>query len=139
MVFIFQKRRKLFQQVSAQRVQDNSCWDVFTFFFLNFIYAFIFGRAVLPCTCGKRVRLFAVASHCGNFSSCRVRALGRVGTAVAAHGLSCSGACVIFEKQGMNLCAPHRRVILNHWTASEVPKNVFMHASLHQRARISER
>ena len=29
-------------------------------------------------------------------------------------------ACVIFEKQGMNLRALHQQVIVNHWTAREV-------------------
>ena len=71
-------------------------------------------------SCGERVLLSVVASHSGDFSSCRAWALGCVGTVVVAHGRSHSVARVIFEKQGMNLRALHQQVILNHWTAREV-------------------
>ena len=46
--------------------------------------------------------------------------LGAVGTVAVVHGRSCSVARVIFEKQGMNLCALHQQVILNRWTARGV-------------------
>ena len=46
--------------------------------------------------------------------------LGAVGTVAVVHRRSCSVARVIFEKQGMNLCALHQQVILNRWTARGV-------------------
>ena len=63
--------------------------------------------------CGVR------ASHCGSFSCWGAQALGgtgfsscgaRVGSVVAAPGLSCSTACGIFLVQGLNLS-------LLHWQA----------------------
>ena len=38
----------------------------------------------------------ARASHCGGFSCCGARALGRMGSVVLAQGLSCPRACRIF-------------------------------------------
>ena len=54
------------------------------------------------------------------FSCWRAQALGRMGSVVVAHGLSCPMAYEIFLDQGSNLCPLHWRWILNHGTAREV-------------------
>ena len=51
--------------------------------------------------CGAR------ASHCGGFSRCGAQALGRAGSVVVMHGLSCSAACGFFPDQGSNPCPLH--------------------------------
>ena len=68
----------------------------------------------------------ARASHCGGFSCCGARALGRAGSVLvapglcstgsvgAAHGLSCSVACGILPDRRSNLC-------LLHWQADSLP------------------
>ena len=57
--------------------------------------------------CGKQGLLSNCGtwtSHCGGFSCCRAWALGRVGSVVVAHGLSCSVPYGIFLDQESNLC-----------------------------------
>ena len=64
-------------------------------------------------------------SSCSAWTSCcfscwRAQALGRMGSVVVAHGLSCPMAYGIFLDQGSNLCPLHWPWILNHGTAREV-------------------
>ena len=47
------------------------------------------------------------ASHCGDFSCCRARALSPWASVVVAPGLSCSTECGIFPDQGLNPCPLH--------------------------------
>ena len=71
----------------------------------------------------QRVRLLSSrqvrASHCGGFSCCGERVLGKqssvaaahgllsAGSVVLAHGLRCSVACGIFPDQELNPCPLH--------------------------------
>ena len=94
------------------------------FFFLNFIYLFIY---VWLCWIFVSVRgLSPVAASGGHSSSlCEglspsrpllLRSTGsrRAGSAVVAHGLSCSAACGILPDQGSNPCPLH-------WQADSQP------------------
>ena len=54
------------------------------------------------------------ASHCGDFSCCRARALSPWASVVVAPGLSCSTECGIFPDQGLNPCPLH-------WQADSLP------------------
>ena len=61
----------------------------------------------------------AWASHRSEFYCCDAQ-----GSAVAAHGLSCSTACGIFLDQWWNLCPLYCRRILNHWRTREVHQEI---------------
>ena len=99
----------------------------FLFFFLNtfIIYLFIYLLAVLGLrfcarafsSCGKRGPLSS--SRCAGLSlswPLLLRSTGsrRAGSAVVAHGPSCSAACGILPDQGSNPCALH-------WQADSQP------------------
>ena len=80
----------------------------------------------LAAAAGAPLWLWSRASRRGSFSCCGTQALGtrasvvatcrlssfglwalELGSAVVAHSLSCSAACVIFLDQGSNLCSLH--------------------------------
>ena len=67
-----------------------------------------FGEPGLLSSCG------AQAFHCGSFSFGGARAPELVGPVAVMHGLSCPMACGVFLDQGLNLCPPVVRRILNH-------------------------
>ena len=100
--------------------------------FLKFIYLFIFGCVGSSFLCdGFRffvsVRRLSLVAASGGHSSTRCAGLSlsqphllrgtgsrRSGSAVVAHGLSCSTACGIFPDQGSNPCPLH-------WQADSQP------------------
>ena len=64
-------------------------------------------------------------SSCSAWTSCcfscgGAQALGRTGSIVVAHGLSCRMAYGIFLDQGSNVCPLHWRWILKHWATREI-------------------
>ena len=59
--------------------------------------------------CGLLSSCSAWASHCGGSSCCVLQAPGHTGSAVVAHGLSCSAACRILLECGLNRCPPQGR------------------------------
>ena len=89
---------------------------LFFIFFINlFIYFWL-------CWVFVSVRGISLAAASGGHSSSRcaglplsrpllLRSTGsrRAGSAVVAHGPSCSAACGIFPDQGWNPCPPHRQ------------------------------
>ena len=108
---------------------------LFFCFFLNLFYFYFYfwlHWVFALSSCRERGPLFIVrASHCGGLSCCRARALGArapgarasaavarglqsAGSAVVAHGPSCSTARGILPDQGSNTCTPH-------WQADSQP------------------
>ena len=95
------------------------------FFFFNFTYLFIYlFLAVLGlCFCARAFSSCGERGHsssqCAGLSLSRpllLRSTGsrRTGSAVVAHGLSCSAACGIFPDQSSNPCPLH-------WQADSQP------------------
>ena len=104
--------------------QGLNHWTSVSFFF------FFFAALCLHCctwafsSCSKLGPLSgccAGPSHCCDFSCCRVQAPDWLASVIAACGLSCSAACVIFLDQGSN-CPCTGRWILNHWTTEVLNK-----------------
>ena len=95
-------------------------WCTFWFFFLIFIYlwlcwVFISVRGLSPVVAGGGHS----SSRCEGLSLSRpllLRSTGsrRAGSAIVAHGPSCSAACGIFPDQGSNPCPLH-------WQADSQP------------------
>ena len=94
------------------------------FFFLNFIYLFI---CLWLCWVLVSVRGLSLVAASGGHSSSRCAGLSlsrplllrstdsrRAGSAIVAHGPSCSAACGIFPEQGSNPCPLH-------WQADSQP------------------
>ena len=94
------------------------------FFFFNFIYLFIY---LWLCWVFVSVRGLSLVAASGGHSSSRCAGLSlpwplllrstgtrRAGSAIVAHGPSCSAACGIFPDQGSNL-------YLLHWQANSQP------------------
>ena len=98
----------------------------FVFFFFNFgfIYLFIYPWLCWVFVSVQGLSLVAVSgghssSRCAGLSLSRpllLRSTGsrRTGSAIVAHGPSCSAACGIFPDQGSNPCALH-------WQADSQP------------------
>ena len=101
------------------------CWILFAgIFFFNFIYLFIYlwlcwvfvsvlGLSLVAASGGPS------SSRCTGLSLLRpllLRSTGsrRAGSAIVAHGPSCSAACGIFPDQGSNPCPLH-------WEADSQP------------------
>ena len=75
------------------------------------------------CSLVVECRLLSVLASLGCRTGPRVQGpqqLQPVGSAVVAHGLSCSEACGIFPDQGLNTCPHTGRQIPKHWTTREV-------------------
>ena len=101
-----------------------------SFFFIStliiiylFIYLFIYLAVLGLCFCARAFSSCGKGGHsssrCAGLSPSRsllLRSTGsrRAGSAVAAHGPSCSAACGIFPDQGSNPCPLH-------WQADSQP------------------
>ena len=96
------------------------------FFFLNFGFIYLFVYLWL-CWVLVSVRGLSLVAACGGHSSSRCAGLSlsrplllrstgsrRAGSAIVAHGPSCSAACGIFPDQGSNPCPLH-------WQADSQP------------------
>ena len=96
--------------------RDRTTEQVCSFFFLAALCLHCCTWAFSSCSrLGLLSSCCARASHCCDFSCCRVQAPDWLASVTAACGLSCSAACVIFLDQGSN-CPCVGRWILNHWT-----------------------
>ena len=92
-------------------------YDVYQFFFkyLKKTLPFIFGcaRSLLLLRLFSSCREWGLPSGCGargGFSCCRAQAVGHVGSEAVVHRASCSQACGVLPRQGLNLCLLHRQV-----------------------------
>ena len=105
------------------RLGSNYLIFYYFFFFKVFIYLFILFMAVLGLrfcarafsSCGKRGPLFiAVRGPLSRPLSLQSTGSRRAGSAIVAHGPSCSAACGILPDQGSNPYPPH-------WQADSQP------------------
>ena len=83
------------------------------FYFLSFIYLFMAALGLCCCArafsiCGEQGLLFIAVrrSHRDGFSCCGAWALGTQASVVVAHRLSCSSACGIFPRPGIEHVFP---------------------------------
>ena len=119
------------QRISEGLTLRWSSWDYYLFEFNIWLLYFLilyYSLAVLyfHCymqvytSCGQWGLLFAVVYCCD-----------AQGSAVVAHGFSCSTACGIFLDQRGNLCPLYCRRILNHWRTREVPQEILYQRQKH--------
>ena len=79
--------------------------DFISYFWLCWVFVAVCVLSLVKTSSGcSLVMMLAWASHCSNFSCCRAKALGHVGSVVATHRLSCPIACGIFLDQGLKPC-----------------------------------